>query len=448
MSDPSTTRQNLSFLPVATLRVEVVEGPDRGRVQTGDRESLSIGTAEDNDLVLTDPTVSRYHLDLERTDGGVLVVDHGSTNGVACGSVRIQRAFVPAGSTLALGSTAIRVGEGSNLAIELHPGEALAGLRGMTPVMRRLMARIDRAARSDAPVLLEGESGTGKELAARALHEIGSRSAGPFVVVDCGAMSPTLVASELFGHERGAFTGATARRLGAFERAHAGTLLLDEIGELPAALQSTLLGVLERRSFRRVGGETDVAVDARVISATHHDLRAEVNRGAFRLDLYYRIAVVVLSIPPLRDHSDDVPLLVEHFLRLCGHDGPADRVVSPGTMNVLCQHRWPGNVRELRNFVEAALAMGEASPPDVYANTAASPAASTAPPGIDGGPIAFGPLFDRTYREARRELLDQFEARYLRQLLDRTGGNVARAAREARMDRSHLIDLLGRHRLR
>ena len=302
--------------------------------------------------------------------------------------------------------------------------------------MRRLMARVERAARTDIAVLLCGESGTGKELIVRALHDLGPRADGPFVTVDCGSLSPTLVASELFGHERGAFTGADRQRIGAFENAHGGTLFLDEIGELPAALQATLLGVLERRKLRRLGGREEVAVDVRIVSATNRDLRAEVNSGAFRLDLYYRIAFVMLQVPPLRDRLDDIPLLVEHFLRESGHTGPVEEAISTATMASLEQHHWPGNVRELRNLIEVSVAMGEAPALD-----------DAVRPANDGGDL-IDSLLDAPYKEARSTLLAEFEQRYLTNLLDRAKGNVSRAAREARMDRSHLTDLLQRHKLR
>jgi DNA-binding NtrC family response regulator len=297
--------------------------------------------------------------------------------------------------------------------------------------MRRLMAQLGRAAGRDVSVLLVGESGTGKELCARALHDLGPRRDKPFVTLDCGALSPTLIASELFGHEKGAFTGADRVHVGAFEQAHGGTLFLDEIGELPPALQATMLGVLERGRFKRLGGRSEIAVDVRVVSATHRDLRAEVNAGSFRLDLYYRLAVVCLQVPPLRDRPEDVPLLVEHFLREAGHDGPVEEVMTPEILQSWLEHRWPGNVRELRNLVEATLAMGEPPP------LGDSPAAA--------GEDPFLALLPLGYKQARAQLLHQFEARYLDHLLARAGGNVSKAAREARMDRSHLIDLLSRH---
>jgi DNA-binding NtrC family response regulator len=417
-------------LPIRTLAVEILEGADAGAARMADSDTLTVGTAEGNDLVLADPTVSRYHLELVRRPDGILVADAGSLNGTFVGPVRVERAMVPPGTQLRLGKTTLRVGDGQNVTLELHRSEALSGLYGRTPVMRRLLLSVERAAQSDAAVLLVGESGTGKEVIARALHDLGPRAKRPFVTVDCGALAPTLVASELFGHERGAFTGADRQHVGAFERASGGTLFLDEIGELPGALQANLLGVLERRRFRRLGGTQEISVDVRIVSATHRDLRAEVNAGSFRLDLYYRLAVVVMKVPPLRERADDVPLLVEHFLRECGHDGPIGALISPAAMHALLQHHWPGNVRELRNLIEATVAMGEAPPLD----------------GAPAGPRAAD--VHLPYKDARAQVLREFEERYLRALLERTHGNVSQAAREARMDRSHLIDLLGRHKFK
>jgi DNA-binding NtrC family response regulator len=427
-------RPGQAALPVGTLKVEVVEGPDAGRSHEAGSESLSVGTADGNDLVLGDRTVSRFHLELRRRDDGVLVRDCGSTNGTRVGALRVERAVVPPGTVVHVGATTLRVGEGPRGTVPLHDGDALLGLRGRSAAMRRLMEQLTRAARTDAAVHVVGESGTGKELIARALHELGPRAGRPFVTVDCGALAPTLVASELFGHEKGAFTGADRQRAGAFEAAHGGTIFLDEIGELSPPLQATLLGVLERRRFRRLGGQKDLAVDVRLVTATHRDLRAEVNAGTFRLDLYYRLAVVVLAVPALRERAEDVPLLVEHFLRELGHDGPIEELISTATMRSLAQHYWPGNVRELRNLVEATMAMGEA------------PSLEPATPIAGGDP--FGPLLGRSYKEARTELLAAFEKRYLPALLERAGGNVSRAAREARMDRSYLIELLERHGLK
>jgi DNA-binding NtrC family response regulator len=424
-------------LPIRALRVEVIAGPDTGLVHRAQDDRVAVGTATTNDLVLSDPRVSRYHLELSRGRRGVRVVDCGSTNGTHVAGVAIDACDAPAGTILELGDTRLRVDDGDEVMIALHDRDALAGLRGRAPATRRLMSAIERVARSDASVIVIGESGTGKELVARALHDLGPRAGAPFVAIDCGALAPALVASELFGHERGAFTGADSQHVGAFERAHGGTLFLDEIGELPLALQANLLGALERRRFRRLGGRADIAVDVRVVSATNRDVRADVNAGAFRLDLYYRLAVVTLRVPPLRDRADDVELLVEHFLREAGHAGPVDALISPSTMQALATYRWPGNVRELRNLIEATLAMGEPPALDHAPGDAAADPAD---------PIAA--LLALPYRAARERLLRDFEARYLPALLARADDNVSRAARDAQMDRSHLIELLHRHKLR
>jgi DNA-binding NtrC family response regulator len=432
MADAHTTRHaGLTGVPVQSVEATIIEGPDVGKSASARSEKLSIGTARDNDLQLSDETVSRYHLELWGSPEGVRLNDPGSTNGTWAGSIRIVSGVVPPGSTLRLGNTTLRLGQGEPLTLALHKDQALAGLRGQSALMRRLMAQLQRAAGRDASVLLVGESGTGKELCARALHDLGPRRDKPFVTVDCGALSPTLVASELFGHEKGAFTGADRAHSGAFAQADGGTLFLDEIGELPPALQATMLGVLERGRFKPLGGRAEIAVDVRVVSATNRDLRAEVNAGSFRLDLYYRLAVVCLSVPPLRDHPEDVPLLVEHFLRECGHDGPVEELVAEPTLQSWLQHRWPGNVRELRNLVEATVAMGE------------PPSLGESPSPTGGDP--FAALLQLDYKQARARLLHDFEERYLTHLLARCDGNVSKAAREARMDRSHLIDLLQRH---
>ncbi|MCA9611653.1 MAG: sigma-54-dependent Fis family transcriptional regulator, partial [Myxococcales bacterium] len=291
-----------------------------------------------------------------------------------------------------------------------------------------------RAAASDVAVLLVGESGTGKERVARALHDLGPRVTRPFVTVDCGALAPTLVASELFGHEAGAFTGATHRHVGAFERAHGGTLFLDEIGELPEALQPTLLGVLERRRFRRLGGKEELSVDVRVISATHRDVRADVNRGRFRLDLFYRLAVVTLEMPALRERLEDLETLIEGFVAELGAMDRAAPLRAEPVLAALRRHHWPGNVRELRNFVEATLAMGEAPP-------------LHAPLEADADD-PFGAVLELPWKDARAQISELLERRYLAHLMTRCGGNVSEASRVARMDRGHLTDLLRRHGLK
>jgi DNA-binding NtrC family response regulator len=423
-------------MPVRTVVVDVTEGANRGARWEG--EQGSIGTAHDNALVLSDETVSRYHVRVAAAADGARVSDLGSTNGTFLGGVRLEACIVPSGTQLRLGQTTLAISHGVPATVELHDEDTLGALRGQTQGMRRLMKQIRRAAQSNVAVLLIGESGTGKELLARAVHDGSPRSEGPFVTVDCGAITPTLVASELFGHEKGAFTGATQAKRGAFEDADGGTIFLDEIGELPAELQTMLLGALERRRFCRVGGRKEVSVDVRVVAATNRDLRKDVNSGAFRLDLYYRLAVLSFEVPPLRERASDIPLLIEHFAREEGCTQALTELIPEETLARLLRHPWPGNVRELRNYVQAAIAMGE--PIEL-----GSDASGAAPEELER---ALAPLLGRPYADARNRLLNAFERKYVEHLLQANHGNVAQAAREAGMARSHLNELLRRHGIR
>jgi DNA-binding NtrC family response regulator len=422
------------------VAVEVVDAASATPAQRATGERVAVGTAVGNDLVLADPTVSRFHVSFERAAEGVLVIDRGSTNGTWLGPVRVTRAVVPPGTELTLGRTVVRVLDGAPSDVDVLLADSLAGIRGRSAAMRRLMADVQRAASSTASVLVVGESGTGKELIARALHELSPRRAGPFVTVDCASLPPTLINGELFGHERGSFTGADRRYAGAFERAHGGTVFLDEVGELPPPQQASLLGVLERRRFRRVGGTQEVSVDVRVVSATNRDLCARVNDSAFRLDLFHRLAVVTLRPPPLRERLEDLPILVEHLLAQLGYSGPLEAVLPASAMKALGAYAFPGNVRELRNIVEAALVMG---PPSLVEPTAAEPSADPVAQAEEGAGGETVP-----YRVARSATLDDFERRYLQQLMARTRNNAAQAAREAQMDRSYLLELLRKHGLR
>jgi two-component system, NtrC family, response regulator GlrR len=296
-----------------------------------------------------------------------------------------------------------------------------------------LFGQIERVALTGATVLIHGETGTGKELVAEALHELSPRSSAPFVVVDCGAIPRELIESELFGHVRGAFTSAAAERRGAFERAHGGTIFLDEIGELAVDLQPKLLRALEASTVKPVGGDKPMKVDVRVVAASLRDLRAAVREKLFREDLFFRLSVVDLEVPPLREHVDDLPILVDHFLR----DLQAPPL-GPDSMATLLRSSWPGNIRQLRNVLERAVALAGRGPPVVRPEDVDLPSAQISP----------SKLFELPYKVAKDEMLAQFTREYLEALLGRHGGNVSAAAREAKIDRNWIVALAKRHGVR
>jgi DNA-binding NtrC family response regulator len=427
-AEPPLTRPLVAFrYRVASFRMRVVAGVDRGTVVESARPELTIGTAEGNDLRLTDPAVSRHHCLVESTPAGARVRDLGSTNGTLIGRCRIDSGLLAPGATIVLGDTDLVFERGSGEISEPVAGEEIFGsFIGSSVAIRRLFALLPRLAVADSTVLIEGETGTGKSLLAEAIHQQSGRSAGPFVVVDCGAIPPTLIESELFGHERGAFTGAHQQRVGYFEAATGGTVFLDEIGELPLELQPKLLRVLEERVVRRIGAREPTRVDVRVLAATNRDLREEVNRGTFRSDLWYRLATVKLKIPPLRERPEDIPRLVEHFWSgLAGDTRPPRDLVER-----LARHRWPGNVRELRSAVERALLFDDPGALHELDDGAA--------PEVDAR---------QPFRAAKARATAQWEHAYLAALIHAHGGNISRAARAARMNRNHLRELLVRHHL-
>jgi DNA-binding NtrC family response regulator len=316
-------------------------------------QKLCIGSDPSNDIVVEDVHVSGFHCFLERRGTHELVLhDRKSTNGTFVNGVRVGTSQVDAGARITVGGVSLAL---VTRRIGLPAAEALVG---HAPAFRAAVDQVMRAAKSGSPVLLHGESGTGKELFARLVHQASRRADGPYVAVNCAAIAPSLVEAELFGHEKGAFTGATERRAGFFEQADGGTLFLDELGELPWPQQSRLLRVLETRRIRRVGGHGEREIDVRVVSATHTDLGAAVAQRRFRLDLFHRLATIQVRIPPLRERAGDIPLLCRSFLEeLVPEVGR--RTIEPGAMQALMRCRWPGNVRELRNCVYRAASMGE-----------------------------------------------------------------------------------------
>ncbi|HVY25065.1 MAG TPA: sigma 54-interacting transcriptional regulator [Polyangiaceae bacterium] len=432
--------ERVQIVQYRKLQLTVTKGPDTGLTFEAAGASVRIGTSPENDLVLNDETVSRRHCEVMLTERGIRVTDAGSTNGVMVGSSWVEDATYSSATLLELGDTTISVVPLSEtVAREQLTANGFGDLLGRSSKMRELFADLARISATDLSLLVEGETGTGKELVAESVHQNSLRATGPFVVFDCSAIAPTLAESELFGHERGAFTGAVAPRAGVFEQADGGTIFLDEIGELPLELQPKLLRVLEKREVRRVGGSRTIPVNVRLIAATNRNLRAEVKRGEFRQDLYYRLAGAHVYVPPLRDRLDDLPLLAEAFLAASQ---------PPRSMNDVPQHvwdmfkkyRWPGNVRELRNAVRRVLVQPERpldtdSIPDMAA--AAAVAVSVA-----GGGGTIEPL-----RVARRSAADAFEKRYVEHVLGRSDGNVTRAAAIAEVSRQVIHKLMTKHGL-
>ena len=429
------TGRELSYQRIS---VTVVAGADLGRSASSEDGEISVGTAAGNGLTLTDPSVSRHHCVLAVGPRGYQLSDLGSTNGTTVGGVGVERAWLKAGSIIELGQTRLRVDVHDDrvrepLASEERWGRAL----GKSPAMRRIFAILPRLAASDSTVLIEGETGTGKSLLAETLHDASGRRAAPFMVLDCSAIPPTLIESELFGHEKGAFTGAASARRGVFEAARGGTVFLDEVGELPLEMQPKLLRALEDRVVRPVGANESIRLDVRVIAATNRDLRKEVNRGRFRSDLFYRLYTVKLRVPPLRERREDIALLAAHFYSQFA--GEADGAPPAELLADWLKRDWPGNVRELRSAVERAVLLDD---PTVWAEIS-----STISLPLDSAPAPRAVDFDDavSFRVAKERAVAEWERAWVRELVSRHDGNLSRAARAARMDRNHLRELLRRH---
>ncbi|HWM88990.1 MAG TPA: sigma 54-interacting transcriptional regulator [Kofleriaceae bacterium] len=448
-----------SSMEVRRCRLVVISGPDSGAKAEVEATWIRVGAQSGCDLVLSDRLVSGHHFEILLDETGYRLRDLDSTNGTFIAGHRVRDAYLNPGTVIYAGESRLRFEPlEQSVTVELSQRDRFGDMVGASVAMRALYARLERIAVTDASVLITGETGSGKELVAEAIHHHSPRATGPFVVVDCGSIPDNLIASELFGHERGAFTGAVTGYAGAFERAHGGTIFLDEIGELPLELQPNLLGVVERRQVRRLGGARSIPLDLRVIAATNRDLAGEMNRGTFRSDLFYRLAVVQVRVPPLRERPDDIPYLAQHFLELLATGGGQVPPISPETLESLRQHRFPGNVRELRNLIERSVVLAEISvepelelPPEEIVHGGVEErgggealAGEVAPPD-PGKPVVRMEVDERVpYRIAKQRLLTDFDAQYLKQLLRRHGGNVSRAARAAGLDRMTVHKMLQR----
>jgi DNA-binding NtrC family response regulator len=429
-----------------------------------DQPSVTLGAMDDNDLVLDDDRVSRYHARIYLDGDDFLIEDLRSLTGTWVNRVRVRDAFLKSGCSIRLGNTNLRFSV-LNEKVDIQPSqhEALSLLVGRSELMRRVMAVVEKVAPTGATVVLEGETGTGKEVVARTLHQLSPRAAQPFIVFDCGAVQPNLIESELFGHEKGSFTGALAARQGLFEVAHGGTLFLDEIGELHADLQPKLLRALEQREVRRVGGNRPIKIDARVLAATNRDLEGEVREGRFREDLFYRLGVVRVRLPALRERREDIELLVRDMLRAGsfnrGPDGQARvKGISHDALQALFYYEWPGNVRELGNVVERACSFAEGDllqlddlPDHIsgFGKVRARPkeALPTEPLRPTSAGLTIPVVADQPFKEAKESVLTDFERHYLATVLQRHSGNLSQAARVAEVDRKHFRRLARKYNL-
>ncbi len=437
------------------IKLDVISGGTANGV-TFEKDVVTVGSAPDNDLPIQDDTVSRYHCKIYLEGDQYVIEDLGSTNGTFVNRVQVKEAYLKPECIVNLGKSEMRfMPVDETVRVVPSKRSEFGELKGSDAKMREIYAILEKIAPTDASIIVEGETGTGKEVVARSIHQESNRKDGPFVVFDCGAVPENLIESELFGHEKGAFTGAIGTRQGVFENAHGGTVFLDELGELALELQPKLLRVLEQREIKRVGSNKPIKVDVRVVAATNRDLAEEVQEQRFRQDLYYRLSVVRVHLPSLRTRRGDIPLLIEHFLRRSrfnrGEGGePKITQISSAAMDHLMAYTWPGNVRELANVIERAVSFAESDeitvgdlPPYVVKMADAPPTWNDAT-SVDGGFLPPSAVQAR-FKDAKEQWLSVFEKGYIEQLLKDNGFNISHAAREAEIDRKYFRKLMKKH---
>lgn len=425
---------------IGRFRIHVLSGPDVGIEKVSDNAEFFVGLAPGNQLMLTDRAISRHHCSIRATNEGFLLRDLGSRNGTMLGGFRIAAAYLDSGCHIAIGQSILEFTTLSDPIVEPLAERSRHGrLLGESAAMRHIFALLPRVAMSDSTILIEGETGTGKGLLAELIHEKSPRANGPFIVIDCGSIPPSLIEAELFGYVKGAFTGAQTSRPGAFEAAAGGTVFLDEVGELPLDMQPKLLRALEERVVRRIGSLEPVRLDVRILAATNRDLRYEVNRGTFRADLFYRLNTVRIRLPSLRERREDIPVLVQHFHQQFARD--VDPPLSADLVASFVEQDWPGNVRELRSAVERAVLMGD---PAIWFES--NPVADVE---IDSTRLASTDfshdLAISSFRAAKEKAIARWERGYIEALVRKNEGNLSKAARAARMDRNYLRELIRRH---
>lgn len=424
MSQRRTNPLSCSLVSKETLsscRLVVIEGPDRGKKVSLEPGSTTIGADGRCDLVLSDEAVSSLHAEVFPSERGIQLRDRGSTNGTFYLESRVHDAVLRVGSTFRLGRSLVAVLHAKEKQVVESPEDRYGDLLGTSPAARKLFGHLARLEGCEVPVLLEGETGTGKTVVARQIHHHSPRATGPFIVLDCGAVAPTLLASELFGHRRGSFTGANEDRAGVLEMAHGGTLVLEEVGEMPLDLQPALLRCCESGTYARVGESRQRKTDTRIIAATNRDLLARVRRGDFRADLFYRLAVVRLHVPSLRQRVEDIPALCRAFLQEQGiPDAKVDEILSAQSVALLQSYRWPGNIRQLKNAVARLALTGK----------------------IFDEELGTRSELHQDYHSAKSELLARFERNYLLELMLAHEGNLSAASRASGVVRHHLRVLL------
>lgn len=460
--------------PVQKILIEVLDGDDKGFSETFEKPVVRIGADPLSDIILSDPTVSRMHAEIRRRGEGLELIDLDSTNGTFIDGMEVGSVAISPGAIFQVGRTKMRLStKTEQVKIEVTDRTRYGNIIGQSPALREIFSILDRVAPSELSVVIEGETGTGKELIAAAIHDNSQRSGEPFVVFDCSAFPATLLESELFGHEKGAFSGASNRHRGVFERADGGTIFFDELGEMDIEFQAKFLRVLETGDVRRVGGESTFNVDVRVVAATNRNLEELVDEKLFRQDLFYRLAKVRFNLPPLRARVEDIPLLAEHFLDTMTGDDSARPLLTDDAVKTLQLFDWPGNIRQLRNVVEKAMAMCSGAitadylqnelgnrgrlqqiqpTPQAQMVTPENPVASTAHPTSQATTVLTALLEDDEgsaipFRDAKDALIADFEKTYLTRLIERNEGNISQAAREAEVDRRHLYRLLKKHDL-
>jgi transcriptional regulator with GAF, ATPase, and Fis domain len=441
-------------LRLRRCKLLIREGDDEREATFDAKSEITVGAMDDNDLVLRDDTVSRYHCKIVQEGESYVLLDLDSTNGSFINRVRIREAFLKPNCTISLGKTNIKfLPIDERVRVLPSARNAYGEMIGQDVKIREIFGVLEKISPTDTTVVIEGETGTGKEVVARSIHRTSLRADQPFMVFDCSAVPENLIESELFGHEKGSFTGAIMTRQGLFELANGGTIFLDELGELSLDLQPKLLRVLEQREVKRVGSNRSIKVDVRVIAATNRDLEQEVAASRFREDLYYRLTVVRIKIPALRERPDDIPLLAQHFLT----NHPANRGVdgrlritgiSPAAMDAFMEYGWPGNVRELLNVIERAVSFTDGDVIDLedLPEYLSGVTADELRAGADQRSDHVADV-DVPFKEAKERWVASFEREYIVGLLRKNDGNISHAAREADIDRKYFRKLMRKYNI-